>query len=235
MKDQYFGDINDYRKYGLLRALQTGSCLRLLVGWMLTPDDESGHGRGIGYLHRVDRYRHCDPELFDALYRWVVVRQTRRTELLHSSGLLADTEWFADIVPDRDPDRQAWTRSILQAAPGRDLVFLDPDVGLEVHSVPAGRRGSSRYVYWTVIERLWQTGVSLLVYQHYPRRPHGPYQRDRLQALRSGCGADLTVGLSTPAVLFLLAGQRHHRHALEHGLAEVRRRWADQITEVRWP
>ena len=29
MKDQYFGDINDYRKYGLLRALQAGSGLGL--------------------------------------------------------------------------------------------------------------------------------------------------------------------------------------------------------------
>lgn len=33
MKNQYFGDINDYRKYGLLRVLQsTGS--KLLVAWM---------------------------------------------------------------------------------------------------------------------------------------------------------------------------------------------------------
>ena len=33
MKDQYFGDINDYRKYGLLRPIIASS------GWMLTPDD----------------------------------------------------------------------------------------------------------------------------------------------------------------------------------------------------
>lgn len=31
MKDQYFGDINDYRKYGLLRAIIRSSGVRLLV------------------------------------------------------------------------------------------------------------------------------------------------------------------------------------------------------------
>jgi hypothetical protein len=31
MKNQYFGDINDYRKYGLLRMLQSTSSGRLLV------------------------------------------------------------------------------------------------------------------------------------------------------------------------------------------------------------
>jgi hypothetical protein len=41
MKNQYFGDINDYRKYGLLRMLHSTGDGRLLVAWMLTPDDGS--------------------------------------------------------------------------------------------------------------------------------------------------------------------------------------------------
>jgi hypothetical protein len=45
MKHQYFGDINDYRKYGLLRALQSSSLGGLLVAWMLTPDDGGPDGR----------------------------------------------------------------------------------------------------------------------------------------------------------------------------------------------
>ena len=44
MKDQYFGDINDYRKYGILRALQSKGQGTLLVAWMLTPDDGSRDG-----------------------------------------------------------------------------------------------------------------------------------------------------------------------------------------------
>ncbi len=36
MKHQYVGDINDYRKYALLRALSAGGANRIGVCWMLT-------------------------------------------------------------------------------------------------------------------------------------------------------------------------------------------------------
>ena len=39
MKDQYLGDINDYRKYGLLRSIIAASGLRVMVACMLTHDD----------------------------------------------------------------------------------------------------------------------------------------------------------------------------------------------------
>ncbi len=45
MKNQYFGDINDYRKYGLLRAIQSKGEARLLVAWMLTENDGSRDSR----------------------------------------------------------------------------------------------------------------------------------------------------------------------------------------------
>jgi hypothetical protein len=35
MKDQYVGDINDFEKYAILRALQGASQLPLVVCWML--------------------------------------------------------------------------------------------------------------------------------------------------------------------------------------------------------
>ena len=47
MKDQYFGDINDYRNFGLLRAILRASQLRLLIAWMLTPNDGSTDGKHI--------------------------------------------------------------------------------------------------------------------------------------------------------------------------------------------
>ena len=61
MKNQYFGDIKDYRKYGILRALQAGSDLPLALCWMLTPDDGGADGRKVAYLHKPDRWRSLDP------------------------------------------------------------------------------------------------------------------------------------------------------------------------------
>lgn len=44
MKHQYFGDVNDYRKYGLLRTLAKDD-IHILINWMLTPNDGSADGR----------------------------------------------------------------------------------------------------------------------------------------------------------------------------------------------
>lgn len=58
MKNQYFGDVNDYRKYGLLRALTGQGALTTTVCWMLTPDDGRTDGRFTEYLAQPDRWRH---------------------------------------------------------------------------------------------------------------------------------------------------------------------------------
>jgi hypothetical protein len=44
MKNQYFGDENDYKKYGLLRMLAGEVKMKTAVCWMLTPDVEVGDG-----------------------------------------------------------------------------------------------------------------------------------------------------------------------------------------------
>ena len=41
MKNQYFGDINDYRRNGLLRVVTSRRALETAVCWMLSPEDES--------------------------------------------------------------------------------------------------------------------------------------------------------------------------------------------------
>jgi hypothetical protein len=43
MKNQYFGDVGDYGKYGLLRFL-AGNNIKIAVNWYLTPDDGSNDG-----------------------------------------------------------------------------------------------------------------------------------------------------------------------------------------------
>ena len=42
MQDRYVGDIGDYAKYSLLRALSRGR--KLAVSWYLFPDEDNGDG-----------------------------------------------------------------------------------------------------------------------------------------------------------------------------------------------
>ena len=65
MKDQYFGDENDYHKYGLLRSIIRVGDFRTLAVWMLTPDDGSPDGRFIRYLEDPVKWSQFDPNLFD--------------------------------------------------------------------------------------------------------------------------------------------------------------------------
>ena len=58
MKDPYFGDVNDFRKYGLLRLLSIQDRLRLGVCWMLTEPDGTTDGRFLSYLAQPEKYRH---------------------------------------------------------------------------------------------------------------------------------------------------------------------------------
>jgi len=67
VKNQYFGDINDYRKYGLLRCLANEGRFRIGMCWMLTPSDRSSDGQQPLYLTSPSVWRSLDPSLFDVL------------------------------------------------------------------------------------------------------------------------------------------------------------------------
>ena len=66
LKNQYFGDVNDYLKYGILRELSK-SAESLHVVWMLTESDGSADGKFTEYLSSPGKWRHYDPALFDFL------------------------------------------------------------------------------------------------------------------------------------------------------------------------
>ena len=89
MKNQYFGDINDYRKYGLLRLIAKKTGLKIGICWMLTPDDG---------LNR---------EIETEFFHWgqaVEFAQTLRT----MPGITEErvvAKGTAAAIPSREPDR----------------------------------------------------------------------------------------------------------------------------------
>jgi len=228
LKHQYFGDLNDYRKYGLLRALTSGSNLRLLIAWMLTPDDGRTDGRKIGYLNKPSKYERFDAELFRNL-RHSLSTAERHVSLMETSNLLADAAYYSEVVPDARVGRARWFESLKTLAGGCDLVFLDPDNGLEVPTKPMGRQDSSKYVYWREIRELWGRGASLLIYQHFPRKKRSEFVAEGMNHLGQLPGAPLVEAFVTGNVVFLLAGQNHHTDDLRAGFARVQDSWSGQI------
>ena len=229
MKNQYFGDVNDYRKYGLLRAWQSTGEGRLLVAWMLTPNDGGGDGRLRWYLDAPKTWAKYDPDLFAGLADLLRSVPQPSVSLIEGSELIPRTRYYSEMVPDGRRERDAWRTGLLRAASEVDTVFLDPDNGIEVPSRPVGCRGSSKYVTWQEIQELWKAGCSLLIYQHFPRKPRDNFVQDCVSRLATQTGVSLIEAFRTAHVLFLLAAQERHEQRLREVVPLLSNRWNGQI------
>jgi len=229
MKDQYFGDINDYRKYGLLRSIIGAGELRLLVVWMRTPDDGSTDGKFVSYLRHPGKWSSHDPVLFEKIKDLLAHEQERRVSLIEDTGLLPKAEYFSAPVPDSASARSSWFRSLAERAQGSDFIFLDPDNGLEVKSKPYGRKDSSKFIYRREVEALWSSGKSLLIYQHFIREKRFNFIQRMLEALRSATQGSFVEAFSTPHVVFLMALQPEHQRFHEAIVSSVQESWEGQI------
>ena len=137
MRDRYVGDIGDFAKYGLLRAIGTGK--RLGVAWYLCVDSEAaqkGDGRHTAYLQRPDEWRHIDGDLFDTLKN-LIDEKRRSVSAIEKSGILGSADFAGEpvdvtqvAVRERESWRRAWFERVRNALSACDLVFADPDNGL---------------------------------------------------------------------------------------------------------
>ena len=105
MKNQYFGDIHDYIKYGLLRQLSCHGKLSTAVCWMLTQNNARQDGRSIAYLREPESWRRFDPPLFDCLRSAVLDHELRNVEIVEKSGLLTNSLFYSTLLSDCSADR----------------------------------------------------------------------------------------------------------------------------------
>lgn len=224
VKHQYVGDINDYRKYALLRALSAGGLNRIGVCWMLTPSDGSMDGNKLSYLTKPEQYRHFDPELFDILAHAAAEPDRRRLHTIEDSGAIARAVYFNDTLPDNVLGRRAFMESCASSFGDADLVFFDPDNGLEV-SLAKGRRNSSKYLYLDEVTAFYKMRKSLLIYQHFPRIERRTFVAARTEQLRSAAPGCTLWAFATAHVVFFLAVHPESPARLAIAAMETSNRW----------
>jgi len=229
VKNQYFGDINDYRKYGLLRLLTNGGRIKTAVCWMLTPDDGRSDGGRIKYLSEPGKWRDFDDALFDHLEEIVLHRGLRNVSEIENSDILPSCSFFSELVPDEREARAGYREGAIDSARGCALVFFDPDNGIEVRSKPVGRKDSSKYLYWHEIELFWKAGHSLLIYQHFPRVVRDPFIEAKARELADRTGAPLVISFRTSHVVFFLVPQPERRDYFCGRSEEVAGDWGDEF------
>lgn len=204
VKDQYVGDINDYRKYALLRALSSGGTNYIGVCWMLTPSDGRTDGNKLAYLQQPERHRHVDPELFDILVYAAVEPNRRRLATIEDSGAIPGAVYHNDFLTDELAGRHTFMGRCAYKFREIDLIFFDPDNGLEVSSLSKGRKNSSKYLYLDEVAAFYASGKSLLIYQHFPRVERAVFLARCAERLRAAAPGASLWAFTTAHVVFLL-------------------------------
>ena len=201
MQDRYTGDVGDFGKYGLLRAITQpeiaktgGRSLKLGVVWYRYPDEEHNEdGKHTLYLerHKRDDYRSCDPELYDCLAE-IVSRRRAISEVEKSNILGSNVRFFSERCP-RGPieERRKWHRKALNDLRRSSVVFLDPDNGLRDDF----RKGASaKHAYLCEVLDYLDQGCAVVLYHHLGRfGPHDEQIRGRAGSLATRLGGSHRV------------------------------------------
>jgi hypothetical protein len=202
MQNRYVGDIGDFAKYALLRRLASTSeepLIRLGVVWCLYPDEHhNSDGRHIFYLGRPG-IAELDLELVFALQK-IVASRLRSIGAVASAGILPRGTVFCNTpvcLPDcaastrydRLLHRSSWLEDCLARTQESELVFFDPDNGIEAASVPKHHAKAGKYIYLDELARFWKRGHALLVYHHLNRTmPAGAQVAQMTERLRGNFG-----------------------------------------------
>jgi hypothetical protein len=152
MKDQYFGDFGDYQKISLLKALKEEG-LNIVVHWLKTEDDKSTDGKHITYLSRPSLWRDYESAIYDYLNRCIVTG-SRNLSHIENSLFCRDIAFVNNLIED-DVERAKSLEGIIKN-PTYNLVFFDPDNGIEVKST--NKKNSHKYVLWNEIISIFNAG-----------------------------------------------------------------------------
>jgi hypothetical protein len=143
MNSAYIGDVTDFGKYGLLRRIcgvEPPETPRLKLGviWYLRPEPTFGYLASDSILGV--RPSDLDGDLYSQLQRLSGARIDIKA--VEDTGLLgSDAVFFNEAI---SPDRSArFTRAVRMVGKARcDLVFLDPDTGVDSDDVATSRHAT---------------------------------------------------------------------------------------------
>lgn len=163
-----------------------------VIWYLFSDENHNSDGRHVSYLKDPDLAR-LDPDLHAALGK-IVKNNRRNVRAIAASGILpADTTFFSTTIHDRKNEirllraararkRAIWLKKALASAKDHQLVFLDPDNGLETASVQHHSPKSGKYVFWNEVTEFWEAGHSLIIYHHLNRTATVARQAELLKA-----------------------------------------------------
>lgn len=222
MKNQYFGDINDFRKYLLLKALENSGIEPIHFVWMLTENEQDNpDGNKLKYLYE-GKYKNTDPSLQSILLNSIMNGNRNVSTIENSSYFSTRMTYSNDMVPQKIKSRQEWFSKIKLATAESKLVFFDPDNGIECRSVTKSHTKSVKYIFWDEIKEIWDNDKSVLIYQHFPRVKRKAFISRISQEAMSIAPSSKVYIFKNPHTFFLLLLQPSMRKELIDLLEHLR-------------
>lgn len=171
MQDRYAGDIGDFGKFGMLRALASEG-FSIGINWYKfgTPTRELAVNDGVKLI--PDELASCDQVLADTL-RAISTSPSRSIKALEAAELVPSARYYSSTVPVEG--RLEWHEKALSALSDTDLIFLDPDNGLLVKSVGKRSAKSPKYTFYEEVAGYIARGQSVVVYNHHSRKKRAVY------------------------------------------------------------
>lgn len=194
MQDRYAGDIGDYGKIGLIRALQSQG-LSIAINWYLVePLDVEKKADGTfkqedGKYLIPEKLKNCDSVLAAELTR-IAMSGHRSVKDLEKAEFVPDAIYFNEPVTVLD--RIGWHCRAMETLKGADVVFVDPDNGMLVKSVGKKSARSSKYTFYEEVRDYVQRGQSVLIYNHRCRKQEAQYFHEICHKLQEITGVSMT-------------------------------------------
>jgi hypothetical protein len=222
MKNQYFGDNKDLFTYDLiLQIMQSGLVNHFTFIPMLTPNDDKQHGEK---WHREKAKAGAqNKELISFLDG--CVREGRRDinqlESFFTRCGIEMTIYYGSDTYFTHQNRQDYFEQIGNELLSNSLVFVDPDVGLEVNS------SGEKHLLYSEVESLYERmdeSSILMLFQHFPRQPRQQYLNTRAEELKEKITGDYPICIDDNEVIFFFLTKDE---SLEHSLMHIVQEYAE--------
>ncbi|MBK5275463.1 MAG: HIT family protein [Desulfuromonadales bacterium] len=188
-------------------------------------------GKKLSYLSNPKIWRHFDPDLFDFLQD-EIQQNARVINESTLGGLLPGTRFFFQFLQDAAELRAEYFKELFHNLPRNGgLLFFDPDNGLEVSSSRKGTKGSSKYLYWDEVVTAYESGHSVLIYQHFQRVKRKQFIRKISEKATAETGATIFAYVTSHVVFFLLARPEHLDHFRDAN-EKLAQQWHSQIVVI---
>ena len=175
VQNQYVGDIGDYAKFSLLRALLGDH--KLGVSWYLFPDEGTNDGKHVGYLEDPKKWQRFDERTFKIL-GGIVKSCRRNVSAIEQSCLFprGTVFWNSELNFEGSTRscqakwRTAWFEQSMECLRDCDLVFADPDNGLKSSKAfRPGQRKHAKSISECEVRSLAGCGRTIVIYHHNTR------------------------------------------------------------------